>query len=117
MNDKAAVAVVKLDRLSRDVAFISDLMARRVPFIVAELGADADPFMLHLSAALAEKEGPLSVGSRWSARGSFAANMARLIERGERPARGGACPGRTSLAFLWHGLLAQRPCQGPRWAL
>ncbi len=26
------------------------------PFIVAELGADADPFMLHLYAALAEKE-------------------------------------------------------------
>jgi DNA invertase Pin-like site-specific DNA recombinase len=28
----------------------------RVAFIVAELGADADPFMLHLYAALAEKE-------------------------------------------------------------
>jgi DNA invertase Pin-like site-specific DNA recombinase len=27
-----------------------------VPFIVAELGADADPFMLHIYAALAEKE-------------------------------------------------------------
>ena len=45
-----------LDRLSRDVAFISGLMAQRVPFIVAELGRDADPFMLHLYAALAEKE-------------------------------------------------------------
>jgi hypothetical protein len=31
-------------------------MVQRVPFIVAELGADADPFMLHLYAALAEKE-------------------------------------------------------------
>ncbi len=31
-------------------------MSQRVPFIVAELGADADPFMLHLYAALAEKE-------------------------------------------------------------
>jgi DNA invertase Pin-like site-specific DNA recombinase len=50
------VLVAKLDRLSRDVAFISGLMAQRVPFIVAELGADADPFMLHLYAALAEKE-------------------------------------------------------------
>ncbi len=38
------------------MAFISDLVARRVPFIVAELGADADPFMLHLYAALAENE-------------------------------------------------------------
>ena len=53
---KAAVVVAKLDRLSRDVAFISGLMAQRVPFIVAELGADADPFMLHVYAALAEKE-------------------------------------------------------------
>ncbi len=53
---KCPVAVAKLDRLSRDVHFISGLMAHRVPFIVAELGADADPFMLHLYAALAEKE-------------------------------------------------------------
>jgi len=53
---KAPVIVAKLDRLSRDVAFIAGLMSQRVPFIVAELGADADPFMLHLYAALAEKE-------------------------------------------------------------
>ena len=31
-------------------------MAHRVPFIVTELGADTDPFILHLFAALAEKE-------------------------------------------------------------
>ena len=53
---RCPVIVAKLDRLSRDVAFISGLMAQKVPFIVAELGADADPFMLHLYAALAEKE-------------------------------------------------------------
>src|SRR6187431_742278 len=53
---KCCVLVSKLDRLSRDVAFVSGLMAQRVPFIVAELGWDADPFMLHLYAALAEKE-------------------------------------------------------------
>ena len=53
---RCSVIVAKLDRLSRDVHFISGLMAHRVPFIVAELGADADPFMLHLYAALAEKE-------------------------------------------------------------
>jgi DNA invertase Pin-like site-specific DNA recombinase len=53
---KCSVLVSKLDRLSRDVAFVSALMAQRVPFIVAELGRDADPFMLHLYAALAEKE-------------------------------------------------------------
>jgi hypothetical protein len=45
------LVVAKLCRLSRNVAFISGLMAQRVPFIVAELGADADPFMLHIYAA------------------------------------------------------------------
>src|ERR1700720_109895 len=53
---KAHVIVAKLDRLSRDVHYISGLMKHRVPFIVAELGADTDPFMLHIYAALAEKE-------------------------------------------------------------
>ena len=53
---KCCVLVSKLDRLSRNVAFVAGLMAQRVPFIVAELGRDADPFMLHLYAALAEKE-------------------------------------------------------------
>ncbi len=53
---KCAVVVAKLDRLSRDVAFISALMVQRVPFIVAELGRNADPFMLHIYAALAEQE-------------------------------------------------------------
>jgi DNA invertase Pin-like site-specific DNA recombinase len=31
-------------------------MAHKVPFVVAELGSDVDPFVLHLFAALAEKE-------------------------------------------------------------
>lgn len=53
---RCSIVVAKLDRLSRDVAFIAGLMAQKVPFIAAELGADADPFMLHLYAALAEKE-------------------------------------------------------------
>lgn len=53
---KCAVVVAKLDRLSRDVAFIATLMTQRIPFIVTELGADADPFMLHIYAALAQKE-------------------------------------------------------------
>ena len=55
-RQRCPVAVAKLDRLSRDVHFISGLMAHRVPFVVAELGADVDPFILHLFAALAQKE-------------------------------------------------------------
>jgi hypothetical protein len=33
---KCSVVVAKLDRLSRDVAFVAGLMAQRVPFMVAE---------------------------------------------------------------------------------
>src|SRR4051794_32029920 len=54
--ERSPVVVAKLDRLSRDVAFVSGLMAQRVAFIVTELGPDVDPFMLHIYAALAEKE-------------------------------------------------------------
>ena len=50
------MAVAKLDRLSRDVAFIASLMSQRVPFIVTSLGRNVDPFTLHIYAALAEQE-------------------------------------------------------------
>jgi DNA invertase Pin-like site-specific DNA recombinase len=53
---RCSILVARLDRLSRDVHFISGLMSKRVPFVVAELGNDVDPFMLHIYAALAEKE-------------------------------------------------------------
>jgi DNA invertase Pin-like site-specific DNA recombinase len=53
---KCEVAVAKLDRLSRDVAFIANLMSERVPFIVTALGRNVDPFTLHIYAALAEQE-------------------------------------------------------------
>jgi DNA invertase Pin-like site-specific DNA recombinase len=53
---RVPVLVSKLDRLSRDVHFISGLMAQRVEFVVTELGRQTDPFVLHLYAALAEKE-------------------------------------------------------------
>ena len=48
--------MAKLDRLSRDVHFIAGVMVHRVPFLLAEISAGADPFMLHIFAALAEKE-------------------------------------------------------------
>jgi DNA invertase Pin-like site-specific DNA recombinase len=78
---KGPVVVAKLDRLSRDVAFISGLMAHRVPFIVAELGADADPFMLHVYAALAEKERTM-IAAR--TRAALAAKKAQGVTLGNR---------------------------------
>jgi DNA invertase Pin-like site-specific DNA recombinase len=89
---RCPVIVAKLDRLSRDVAFIAGLMAQRVPFIVAELGADADPFMLHLYAALAEKERRL-IGER--TKSALAARKAQGARLGNpRNAREAAALGR-----------------------
>jgi DNA invertase Pin-like site-specific DNA recombinase len=82
---KCSVLVAKLDRLSRDVAFVSGLMAQRVPFIVAELGADADPFMLHLYAALAEKERRLISERTKAALAARKATGARLGNRSNAP--------------------------------
>src|ERR1700732_5228169 len=76
---KCHVAVAKLDRLSRDVHFISGLMAHRVPFVVAELGPDVDPFILHLFAALAEKERAM-ISAR--TRAALAAVKARGVKLG-----------------------------------
>jgi hypothetical protein len=50
--------VAKLCRLGRDVHFISGLMANRVPFLVAEMGPNVDPFMLHIYASLLRRNAP-----------------------------------------------------------
>src|SRR4051794_2750302 len=78
-KQRCHVAVAKLDRLSRNVHFISGLMAHKVPFMVAELGPDVDPFVLHLFAALAEKERAL-ISTR--TRQALAAAKARGVTLG-----------------------------------
>jgi DNA invertase Pin-like site-specific DNA recombinase len=88
---KCPVIVAKLDRLSRNVHFISGLMAHRVPFITTELGADCDPFMLHIFAALAEKERAMIsqrttaalavVNKALAERGSWVSRSGRTIDR------------------------------------
>jgi DNA invertase Pin-like site-specific DNA recombinase len=71
-------------------------MAQRVPFIVNELGADDDPFMLHLYAALAEKERRL-ISER--TRAALAARKAQGARLGNpRNARHAASLGRTAQA-------------------
>jgi DNA invertase Pin-like site-specific DNA recombinase len=76
---KGPVIVAKLDRLSRDVNFISGLMVHKVPFITVELGADTDPFLLHLFAALAERERRV-IGERTKV--ALAAAKARGVKLG-----------------------------------
>lgn len=56
-------------------------MARGIPFVVAELGVDTDPFILHLFAALSEKERKL-FGARTKA--ALAALKAKGIQLGNR---------------------------------
>lgn len=53
---KAPLVVSKLDRLSRDMAFTAKLMTERVKFVAIDAGKDAEPFMLHVKAAMAEEE-------------------------------------------------------------
>jgi DNA invertase Pin-like site-specific DNA recombinase len=54
-KERATLVIARLDRLARNVHFISGLMERRVKFRAVEF-PDADPFMLHVHAAMAEHE-------------------------------------------------------------
>ena len=80
-KERCPVIVAKLDRLSRDVAFISGLMAAGTPFIVVELGADTDPFILHLFAALSEKERKMIASRTKSALADLKAQGVQLGNR------------------------------------
>lgn len=83
---KGPVIVAKLDRLSRDVHFVSGLMVHGIEFIACELGRQSDPFMLHLFAALAEKERAL-ISQRTIA--ALQALKRRLDEHGSFITKGG----------------------------
>jgi DNA invertase Pin-like site-specific DNA recombinase len=75
---KCSIVVAKLDRLSRDVAFISGLMSKGIPFVITEI-PNADPFMLHIYAAVAEQE-RLKISER--TREALAAAKARGVKLG-----------------------------------
>lgn len=53
---KTKLVIAKLDRLARNVHFISGLMETGIDFIAADM-PNADRFMLHVYAAMAEEEG------------------------------------------------------------
>ncbi len=53
---RCPLIVSRLDRLSRNVHFITGLMEHKVHFVVAALGRDCDDFTLHIYASLAEQE-------------------------------------------------------------
>jgi DNA invertase Pin-like site-specific DNA recombinase len=52
---KATLVIARLDRLARNVHFISGLMETKVKFVACDL-PEATPFMLHIYAAVAQEE-------------------------------------------------------------
>ena len=68
--------IAKLDRLARNVHFISGLMETGVPFVAADMPT-ATPFMLHIYAAMAEAEG-IAISTRTKA--ALAAAKARGVK-------------------------------------
>lgn len=76
---KATLVIAKLDRLARNVAFISALMESGVEFRAADM-PNADKFMLHVYAAMAEEEGR-RISERTS--GALQAAKARGVQLGK----------------------------------
>ena len=55
IKEKAILVIAKLDRLARNVNFVSSLMESGVEFIACDMPT-ANPFTIHIFAALAEQE-------------------------------------------------------------
>ena len=114
---RKAKAPVIIDRLSRDVHFISGLMKHKVSFIVADLGADTDPFMLHIYAAL-EKERRMISERTKQALASAKANGKQLggLRDHGREAKAAAVERAKALAPLFEELavkVSPRDCAHP----
>ncbi len=62
---KATLVIAKIDRLARNVAFISALMESGLPFKCCDM-PEADKFTIHILAALAQREGEM-ISERTSA--------------------------------------------------
>lgn len=79
----ATLLIAKLDRLARNVAFIANLLESGVRFIAVDM-PNADRFMLHVYAAMAEEEGR-RISQRTKA--ALAAARARGVELGSNGKR------------------------------
>ncbi|CDZ31164.1 Resolvase-like serine recombinase, partial CDS, partial [Neorhizobium galegae bv. officinalis] len=82
-KSKAVLVIAKLDRLSRDVHFISGLLKRNVPIKACDM-PHADNFQFHIMAAVAEKEREM-IADRTKV--AIAAKRARGQEWGTNAAR------------------------------
>jgi DNA invertase Pin-like site-specific DNA recombinase len=77
---RATLVIAKLDRLARNVAFISNLMESGVEFVACDMPA-ANKFVLHIMAAVAEQEAE-AISKRTKA--ALAAAKARGTQLGGR---------------------------------
>lgn len=59
--NNAMLVIAKLDRLSRDVHFISGLLKQPIKIIACDIQSE-DPFVWHMFAAVAEKEHAMIIG-------------------------------------------------------
>lgn len=90
---KVPLLIAKLDRLSRDVAFISGLMSQQIRFIAADVGPECEAFHIHILAAFGERE-RAEISRRTKAalaakreRGEVLGNLASLPEAQEADRR------------------------------
>jgi DNA invertase Pin-like site-specific DNA recombinase len=75
---KATLLIARLDRLARNVHFISGLMEAKVKFVACDM-PEATPFMLHIYAAVAQEEAR-AISARTKA--ALAAAKARGVRLG-----------------------------------
>lgn len=97
----ATLVIAKLDRLARNVHFISGLMEHGVDFWAAEF-PNADPFMLHVHAAMAERERRL-ISARTQA------GLERAKARGVKLGSHGAILARQNAAKTWEQARKLKP--------
>ncbi len=57
-KNSATLLIAKIDRLARNVSFVSSLMETGIDFVAADMPS-ANPFTIHIFAALAEQEAKL----------------------------------------------------------
>src|SRR6516165_5604104 len=105
---KRPLIVSRLDRLSRNVHFITGLMEHRVHFIVAYLGRDCDDFTLHIYASLAEQERKM-MSERTKAGLAIAKRKGKKLGmnsalKGAAPAHSGPLLVRRTQSSPWSGL-------------
>jgi len=86
-REKATLVIAKLDRLARNVYFISGLMESGVDFICCDM-PEANRFVLHVLAAVAEQEArntserTKAAFAALSARGMWSNKLGRVVKPG-----------------------------------